>query len=426
MHRRSFQLALVAVLLAIMAVPALALGAGSRARAAQRLALVSDAPSMAQAPDPNFIQTNLVSDVPGMAQVTDPNLVNPWGITAGPTSPFWISDNHSGLSTLYDTAGVTQPLVVTIPPPAGSPAGTLAAPSGVVFNGTATDFVVSAGGKSGNAAFIFATEDGTLSGWSPNVDSTNAILTVDNSSTGAVYKGLALASSGGKNYLYATNFNAGTVDVFDAGFKPAHLAGNFSDPHIPSGFAPFGIRLLGPNLYVTYAMQNGEKHDDVAGAGNGFVDSFDTSGNLVQRFAAQGTLNSPWGLAIAPASFGRFAGDVLVGNFGDGRINAFATDGAFAGQLTGEDQQPLTISGLWGLFVGNGGKGGDPNTLYFTAGPDSENHGLFGSLAPVPAKQAPASTMGGQAGAGPALCAPYDSICAYCQNHPMASLCKQP
>lgn len=333
-----------------------------------------------------FVETDLVSDLAGGAANTDSALVNPWGIATGPTSPFWISDNEEGLSTLYDTSGTPfpagDPLVVTVPPPAGSAAGTTATPTGVVFNGT-SDFVITEGTQSAPALFIFATEDGTISGWSQVVDVGQAVLTVDNSASGAIYKGLALASNGAGNFLFATDFSHGTIDVFDHNFAPASMAGDFRDPNIPAGFAPFGIQNIDGNLYVTYAKQDGEKHDDVAGAGNGFVDVFDTDGNLMHRFASQGTLNSPWGLVLAPASFGTFSHALLVGNFGDGRINAFdASSGKFLGQLPGETGAPISLSGLWGLIIGNGAKGGDADTLYFTAGTDDEHHGTFGSLKP--------------------------------------------
>src|SRR5262249_52951457 len=233
-----------------------------------------------------FLQKNLVSDIAGVARTTDPKLGNPWGIAYAPTGPFWIANNDTGSTTLYDGAGqpfpTGTPLVVTIPPPMGSTA--TAAPTGIVFNGS-SDFVVTATGKSGSSVFIFATEDGTISGWSPNVDGTHAILKVDNSvvptpPTGAVYKGLALGSNASGNFLFATNFRAGTIDVFDKNFTKATLAGSFRDATIPAGFAPFGIQNIGGSLYVTYAKQNAMMHDDVKGAGNGFVDVFDTNGNF--------------------------------------------------------------------------------------------------------------------------------------------------
>jgi uncharacterized protein (TIGR03118 family) len=242
--------------------------------------------------------------------------------------------------------------------------------------------VVSEGGKSGPSSFIFATEDGTISGWNHNVDPNNAILEVDQSGSGAVYKGLALVRNESGHFLVATNFRNSTVDVFDRSFVPAALAGSFTDPNLPAGFAPFGIRNINGRLFVTYAKQNAKKHDDVAGPGNGFVDVFDSDGNLIRRFASAGTLNSPWGLALTPKQFGRFSEDLLVGDFGDGRINAFNPQtGEFLGQLENKDENPITISGLWGLVFGNGTKvGGSRNTLFFSAGIAEEQHGLFGSI----------------------------------------------
>ena len=340
----------------------------------------------------SFRETDLVSDIQGRAQHFDPNLVNPWGISASGGSPMWVSDNNAGATTLYDGAGnafpppPNGPLVVHIPLPGGSPGG---APTGTVFNPT-TDFKITKGGTTGKALFIFATEDGTIAAWKQDADITNAVLPVDNSQAtdgagdvGAVYKGLAIGSVGTANYLYATNFRFGTVDVFDAQFKPA-LAGSFSDPAIPSGFAPFGIQNIGGSqIFVTYAKQNAAKHDDVKGPGNGFVDVFSTSGVLLRRFASGGTLNSPWGLALAPPAFGNFHDDVLVGNFGDGLINAFTAAGVLRGQLKSETNAPIQIDGLWGLRFGNGALGASPNTLYFAAGINDEKDGLFGSIVNV-------------------------------------------
>jgi uncharacterized protein (TIGR03118 family) len=274
--------------------------------------------------------------------------------------------------------------VVTIPPPAGSPAGTISAPTGTVFNGT-TEFKVSNGTTTAPSRFIFATEDGTIAGWSPTVDTTHAIIAVDNSGSGAIYKGLAIGSTATGNFIYATNFHAGTVDAFDGQFHPATtLLGSFSDPALPTGFAPFGIQNIGGVLYVTYAKQDADKEDDVAGRGNGFVDAYGTNGILLGRVASGVPLNSPWGLALAPATWGRLAGDLLVGNFGDGAINVFdPATGGWRGGLKTETGDPLRIDGLWGLRYGNGGNGGDPNLLYFTAGPDDESNGLFGSLTQV-------------------------------------------
>lgn len=339
-----------------------------------------------------YLQTNLVSDISGIARVTDPNLVNPWGLAYGPTSPFWVSDNGAGVSTLYNGQGQPQdpfhtgsPLVVTIAPPANSPPGTTATPTGVVFNGT-TGFVVSGPNGSGPARFIFATEDGTISGWSPAADATHSILEVDHSDVpaglGSVYKGLAMATDpAGHTNIYATNFRVGTVDVFDQNFQPVIHAGAFQDTTLPAGFAPFGIQTINNHLFVTYALQNSEKHDDVAGPGNGFIDEFTADGTLMRRFASMGPLNSPWGMAVAPGNFGRFSNDLLVGNFGDGRISAFnLKTGRFKGQLTDIFGNPIVIGGLWGLKFGNGATAGPTNTLFFSAGIGDESHGLFGSI----------------------------------------------
>jgi uncharacterized protein (TIGR03118 family) len=335
-----------------------------------------------------YQQTNLVSDIPGLARHTDPNLVNPWGITATPDGHLRISDNGTGLSTVYASNGTALPQVVTIPVPATSPPGTTAAPTGNVLNST-SDFVISAHGRSRPSTFVFATEDGTLSGWNSNVDRSNAILTVDNSASGAVYKGLAPGGNAQGNFLFATNFRAGTVDVFDAHFHQVHLAGSFIDPLLPPpppgtpGFAPFGIANIGGNLFVTYALQKPGQHDDQAGPGNGFVDVFDTNGFLVRRFASDGALNSPWGIAVAPDDFGQFSHALLIGNFGDGRINAFnGTTGAFLGQLSDPAGQPITINGLWGITF-NGKEEDDSNTLFFAAGINDEADGLFGTLKPA-------------------------------------------
>jgi uncharacterized protein (TIGR03118 family) len=344
------------------------------------MAIIGSMP--AQATTITFQQVNLVSNIEGQALHTDPDLVNPWGISHSGGSPNWVSDNGTGLSTLYNTAGIKQARIVTIPPPAGSPAGTTAKPTGQVFNGSA-DFAVTNGTISAASLFIFATEDGTISGWNPTVDPSNAILAVDNSEAEAIYKGLAIGANADGNFLYAANFHAGTIDVFDKDFHQVQLAGSFTDPDIHTGFAPFNIQNLGGKLYVAYAKQDADGEDDVAGPANGYVDIFDTTGNLLQRLATRGRLNSPWGLAIAPASFGPFAGDLLVGNFGDGRINVIdPVSGEFLDQLRDANNRAISIDGLWGLIVGNGGNGGAVDKVYFTAGPNDEADGLFGSLAP--------------------------------------------
>jgi len=337
-----------------------------------------------------YQQTNLVSNLPNVAKFQDSNLVNPWGLSHGPTTPWWVSDNGAGVATLYNGGGqafpLASPLVVTIPPPAGSPAGTTAAPTGNVFNGT-NGFVVSENGISGPSLFIFATEDGTISGWNRNVDVTHAILKVDRSTVGAgaVYKGLAIASNASGTFIYATNFRFGTVEMFDSTF---HLVRSFTDsklantcPRPNQCYAPFGIQNLGGNLYVTYALQDAAHHDDVSGPAHGFVDVFDTNGNLIRQLVLHGRLNSPWGLALAPADFGLFSNALLVGNFGNGRINAFDLNtGEFLGQLRDQANNPITIDDLWGLAFGNDASAGKHNELFFTAGSNDEADGLFGKI----------------------------------------------
>jgi uncharacterized protein (TIGR03118 family) len=323
---------------------------------------------------PLFDQTNLVTNDPVAhpAQITDPNLTNAWGISLSTASPFWVSDNGSGLATLYrvdpnTNATTINPLVVTIPP---INSGT---PTGQVFNTGAAS-----GAFNGNL-FLFVSEDGTISGWRNALGTSAEVLQLALSAN--VYKGAAEATINGQSYLYAANFRAGTIDVLKGDPAAPDLSGKFTDPGLPSGYAPFNIQLLGGKLYVTYALQDANKKDDVPGPGHGFVSVFDTQGNFLGRVATMGTLNSPWGLAIAPSSFGQFAGDLLVGNFGDGRINAFdlLTD-AFVGQLLALDGSALTIEGLWALTVGNNGNGGSSNKLYFSAGPDEETNGLFGVI----------------------------------------------
>ena len=336
----------------------------------------------------SFHQTNLVSDIPGRAQTFDKDLKNPWGLSSSPTSPIWVSDNNAGVSTLYNGAGQKVPLTVTIPAPGGGPGGT---PTGTVFNPT-SDFPITSsdGKKTAKSIFLFDTEDGTVLGWNPGIGGNSATIAVDRSSAvdgagdvGAVYKGLTNGSVGSNNYLYAANFRFGTVDVFDGQFHLQSWAGAFTDSSLPAGFAPFGIQNIGGLIYVTYALQNGEKHDDVSGPGNGFVDIYTTAGALVRRFASRGSLNSPWGLALAPSTFGNFHNDILVGNFGDGRINGFTAAGSFRGQLKSETSAPIQNDGLWGLRFGNGGNGGDVNTLFFSAGLNDEADGLFGSIVNV-------------------------------------------
>jgi uncharacterized protein (TIGR03118 family) len=318
-----------------------------------------------------YEQTNLVSDTAGYgAAIIDPGLVNAWGLATAPSGPIWISDNNAGLSTIYSKSGMTLIPPVTIPAP-DSPAG--GTPTGIVFNST-TDFMIW-NNKAGQASkFIFATEDGTIAAWGGGKAAT---IVADHSKDNAVYKGLALTKNGSSNFLYATNFRAATIDVFDGNFN--RVSGmHFLDPAIPAGFSPFNISNINGMLYVTYAKQNAEKHDDVAGHGNGFVSIFRPDGSLVKRFASRGTLNSPWGIVEARIGFWNDSTNViLVGNFGDGRINAFDTQGQFLGQLSDEGR-PISIDGLWSLA--NNLPTASPDQLFFTAGPAKETHGLFGFL----------------------------------------------
>lgn len=327
-----------------------------------------------------YMQTNLVSDVPGWAATVDPNLVNSWGMTFGPKTPVWIADNGTGLATLYTGTGSIIPLVVTIPPAMGATGPS--APTGAVFNSTG-NFMVSENEVSGSSLFIFDSEDGTINGWSPAVDLHNAVRVVDNSAAGAVYKGLAIGTNDdGNTFLYATNFNSGWVEMYDSNFQWVR---NFTDMEVPQGYAPFGIRNINGMLFVTFALQDEAKHDDVAGPGHGFVDVFDLDGNKIKRLISHGTLNSPWGLESAPEGFGKFSGTLLVGNFGNGHINAFDIhNGAERGHMLRPNGRILEIQGLWGLAFGNGGPSGPTNTLLFTAGPEHESHGLFGTLTVAP------------------------------------------
>ena len=320
--------------------------------------------------------TYLTSDIGNVAAFTDTNLVNPWGMSISPTGPWWFSDNGTGLSTLYVASGQPQSLVVTIPSGTGSGSGT---PSGTVYNASTTDFKI----HNQATPFLFCTEDGTISGWYAG---TQAFIAVNNNSSGAVYKGMSIAQAGGVNYLYVTNFNAGTVEVYDGSYSPhTFSSGQFTDSTIPSGFAPFNIQLIAGKLIVTYAKQDAAKHDDVPGPGNGYVDVYDTQGNLQLRMVHNIYLNSPWGAVQAPASFSGFANDLLIGNFGSGLITAYnLSTGAWVGNMLNVADLPVQIDGLWGLTFGNGGSGGPTSTLYFTAGPYGENHGIFGSITPHP------------------------------------------
>lgn len=327
-----------------------------------------------------YQQHNLVSDGFVPADHFDANIVNAWGIAFNPFGPVWVADGGTGVSTLYDGTGNVLSLVVNIPSPGNSAGG--GNPTGIVFNAS-TGFVVTKGSTSGASRFIFATEDGLIAGWAPNVDSTHAITAVDNSaSTGAVYKGLALSAGGSGSLLYAADFHNNRIDVFDNAFKSVTLSpGAFTDPKLPMGFAPFGLQAINGNIYVSYAKQDADKHDDVQGQGLGFVDVFDPNGNLIRRVVSRGRLNAPWGMTLAPAGFGKFSNRLLVGNFGDGRINAYdLATGEFVGRLKGTDHRPIQIDGLWGIAFGNGFLSQPVNTLFFAAGPGDEQHGLYGRI----------------------------------------------
>ncbi len=323
-----------------------------------------------------FAVRNLVTDdqAANVATITDSTLTNAWGISLSTTSPFWVSANGSGVANLYQVDPVSNDptkiaLTVSIP---GDGSVT-----GQVFNGNAAAF--------NDDRFLFVNEDGTICGWRSALGTTAEALALG--STANVYKGATEATIGGNSYLYAANFRAGTIDVLKGAAGAPDPSGSFIDPGMPSGYAPFNIQQLGNKLYVTYALQDAGTHDDVAGPGQGFVSAFDNQGNFLGRVGSQGTLNSPWGLAIAPASFGQFAGDLLVGNFGDGKINAFGfanNSFSYVGQLPGAGGQPLTINGLWALNVGNDGSAGNSQSIYFSAGPNGESNGLFGVIAPIP------------------------------------------
>jgi uncharacterized protein (TIGR03118 family) len=337
----------------------------------------------------NYVQVNLVSDGSAPGTVPDTHLVNPWGMAASPTGPFWVSDNGSGVTTLYNgNTGLPLSLVVNIPPPAGSPAGSLSAPTGQVFNNTSS-FVIDDANGMGPSTFLFATEDGVIAAWKGGSPApTSAIRVIDNSGAGFVYKGLAMASDEFGDFIYAANFTTGAIDIFTGSFIPAGFVhgtgspGSFIDPNLPSGYAPFNIQNLGGDLYVAYAQRDpADPAEELPGAGLGFVDVFTPTGVLIRRLVTGGVLNAPWGLALAPPNFGEFSNALLVGNFGDGRINAFdATTGALLGTLTDAADQPIEIEGLWALRFGNDGSAGKSDELFFTAGINDEAGGLFGKV----------------------------------------------
>jgi uncharacterized protein (TIGR03118 family) len=320
------------------------------------------------ASDNVYSVTNLISDVSGQATNTDSNLVNAWGLTSTAGSPWWVSDNGTDVATVYRADGTTARAPVTVS----------SAPTGAVSN-SSSNFMISNGVTTAPATFIFSTEEGQILAWTSTV-SGNAAM-VEASSSGAIYKGLAIAG----DRLYATDFHHGRVDVFDGSFQPVNSPGAFVDPGIPSGFAPFGIQNVNGNIVVTYAKQDANQEDDVKGQSLGFVDMFSTTGAFLRRIATRGQLNAPWGIAMAPTNFGRFSGDLLIGNFGDGEIGAYEPqlDGSFelVGQLRTANHKVLSIDGLWALQFGRGAANNGPiTTLFFTAGPNDESHGRFGTI----------------------------------------------
>jgi len=341
----------------------------------------------------SFQEIDLVTDDQTVhtAMHTDPNLLNPWGVAIGPTGLFWVNDNNSstfttgaGVVTIYDANGVSQSAfghhAISIAPPMG---GTTSTPTGEVFNRFGGFDLA----PDKSALFLFATEDGTISGWNPQVNAGSSVLEIDNSTTlngygvgnqGEVYKGLAIAHVHGKSFLYATDFRDGRVEVYNSQFQPVK---SFTDPNVPTDYSPFNVQVLDNHLFVTFAVRNSVGHDDVAGLGKGFVDEFNFNGTMVARVASHGPLDSPWGLAIAPKGFGKFAGDLLVGNFGNGEIHAYDlhTD-KLVGVLRDDAGHIIRIGDLWALIPGSNSPGGHPNSLYFTAGVSEESHGLFGRL----------------------------------------------
>ena len=319
----------------------------------------------------SYKQTNLTSDTAGVAANVDPNLVNPWGIAFFPNTPFWIADNNSGFTTLYNASGMNTG---SFPVPHAAANTGLSTPTGIVANTTGAGFAVN--GTPG--VFILDSEDGAITSWNGTDPVT---IKVDNSAAGAVYKGLALITNSSGTFLLAANFNSGAVEVYDNLFNTKTLAGTFVDPNLPSGFAPFGIHVINNQVLVTYAMQDQAKHDPVHQAGAGYVDLFDLNGNFVQRLVSQGNLNAPWGAVIPPAGFGVFGGKLLIGNFGDGTINAYdPAAGTFLDQMKDATGAVITNASLWDMVFGGGGSSGDPNTLYFTAGLANEQHGLFAAI----------------------------------------------
>lgn len=351
----------------------------------------------------HYKQTNLTSNQASLALTMDANLVNSWGLARSSTSPWWVADNGTGLSTLYNATGAKQGLVVTIPP--GDTTATTGTPTGTVYNGDSTAFLL-APGKA--AVFLFVTEDGTISGWNPGVSANQAVIMV-NHKNASVFKGVTIATAqtqrGPQTYLYAADFRQGRVEVFDSTFKPVQMLSDrddddwdgfdhergenqggdsFDDPRLPRGYAPFNVQNIGGNIYVSFAKQDSAKHDELHGAGMGFVDVFSPKGRLLGRLQSGSWFNAPWGMALGSSDFGAYSHDVLVGQFGSGEVLAFdPVTGKFKGKLNGTDNNPIHIDGLWAIAFGNGANAGPATSLYFTAGPDDEANGLFGTLTAV-------------------------------------------
>jgi uncharacterized protein (TIGR03118 family) len=345
------------------------------------LAVASLIVSAAKADPSVYLAADLVSDQPGVGPIVDPHLINAWGIALNPSSPFWVSSEGAGVSNLY-SGDVTTPLMkvsLEVSIPGGHP-------TGQVYNGT-SDFVVFSGTYSGPAIFIFASLTGNVSGWNPNVPppAPSTVAQLAFSAPGSAYTGIALANNGSGNFLYLADFQGGDIDVLDHTFSPVQLAGTFTDPGLPSDYAPFNVAAVGGNIYVAYAKRDASG-EEVTGAHLGFINVFDLNGNFERRLVSQDALNAPWAMVVGPEGFGEFSGALLVGNFGDGRINAFdPTTGAYLGTLSQSPNHPLEIDGLWGLTFGNGTAAGNATTLYYAAGPEDETHGLFGKITANPA-----------------------------------------
>jgi uncharacterized protein (TIGR03118 family) len=320
-----------------------------------------------------FGQTNLVSDIPGTALVTDTNLKNPWGMSFSKTSPIWVSDQATAKSTLYTGTGVPAPLIVSVPPTSPPPTG----PTGQVFNSAGSGNFMDG---SSPAIFMFSTLAGTIDAWNASNGTTAAVKAT---TPGAVYTGLALANNGSGNFLYTANFvSGGGIDVFDSAFAATKLSGSFTDPNALPGYSPYNVQAINGKLYVEYAQFNPANHMAAIGTGLGYVDVFDTNGNFLQRLATGGQLDAPWGVAIAPVGFGNLGNDVLIGNFGNGEINAYTTSGTWVETLSDSHGAPLVNSGLWGIAFGN--PSANPMALYFAAGINNQADGLFGDIVAIP------------------------------------------